>query len=107
MLDFKLNYYFEKYKDYPIPQVKEFREKFIKENGKFTYFRELVIMIQKYQIKKYGAIIDGKTGASLDNEVVYRRNKHRYYTRFGNKEEREKRKIEQKFKEVKYEKYSA
>lgn len=106
MLDFKLNYYFEKYKDYPIPVVNEFREKFESENGKFIYFRELIVMIQKYQMKKYGAIIDGKTGADSDTDKVYKRDREKFYRRFGNKEERTRRNIERKWKE-KDEKFSA
>ena len=35
MLEFKLNVYFEMYKDLPLPNRKEFREKFRKKHGKF------------------------------------------------------------------------
>lgn len=58
MLQFKLNYYFEKYKDTSIVSRDNFRQKFRKENGRFKYLEELIIMIEKYQIKKYGSGID-------------------------------------------------
>lgn len=55
MFEFKLNYYFEKYKDVSIVRRNEFRKRFKKENGEFKYLEELIIMIERYQIKKYGA----------------------------------------------------
>lgn len=56
-LDFKLNYYFNKYKDHPIANVSDFRKKFKRENGDFQYLSELIVMISKYQVKKYGETI--------------------------------------------------
>lgn len=53
-LDFKLNYYYHKYKDTPLPNSDKFRRKFEKENGKFQYLNELIVMIINYQVKKYG-----------------------------------------------------
>lgn len=58
MLDFKLNYYFEKYKDTSMVSRREFRQRFKKENGEFKYLEELIIMIERYQLKKYGTGID-------------------------------------------------
>ena len=54
-LEFQLNYYFEKYKDVSIVSRNDFRQRFRKENGKFTYLEELIMMIERYQIKKYGS----------------------------------------------------
>lgn len=68
MLEFKLNYYFEKYKDTSIVSRDNFRQRFKKENGKFNYLEELIVMIEKYQIKKYGTSIDR-------SDFVYSRNK--------------------------------
>lgn len=57
-MDFKLNYYFQKYKDTSIVSRNDFRLRFKKENGKFNYLEELIVMIEQYQIKKYGAGLD-------------------------------------------------
>lgn len=53
-LDFKLNLYFNMYKDKPLPNGDEFRKNFKKEHGKFPYLNELVVMLINYQVKKYG-----------------------------------------------------
>lgn len=58
MWEFKLNYYFEKYKDVSIVRRNDFRQRFKKENGEFKYLEELIIMIERYQIKKYGTSLD-------------------------------------------------
>lgn len=58
MLEFKLNYYFAKYKDVSIVTRNEFRQRFKKENGDFKYLEELMLMIERYQIKKYGTSLD-------------------------------------------------
>ena len=58
MWEFKLNYYFEKYKDVSMVRRNDFRQKFKKENGEFKYLEELIIMIERYQIKKYGVALD-------------------------------------------------
>ena len=54
MLDFKLNYYFEEFKDKSLPNRDEFRKNFKKKYGNFQYLEELIIMIERYQIKTYG-----------------------------------------------------
>ena len=59
MNEFKLDFYFEMYKDTTIINRSKFRHKFIKKHGKFQYLPELILMIEKYQIKKYGTTIDG------------------------------------------------
>ena len=53
-LEFKLNYYFELYKDKSFHNAKEFKTYFIKKHGEFPYLSELYMMMDKYQIKKYG-----------------------------------------------------
>ena len=55
--EFKLQFYFNLYKDYPIGSRDSFREMFRKKHGKFTYLPELIIMIERYQIKKHGATL--------------------------------------------------
>ena len=54
ILDFKLNYYYHKYKDKPLPTSEKFRKKFKRVEGKFPYLNELIVMIINYQIKEYG-----------------------------------------------------
>lgn len=53
-LDFKLKYYYHKYKDYPLPNADEFRRRFKVVEGKFPYLNELIVMIINYQVKTYG-----------------------------------------------------
>ena len=52
--EFKLNLYFDKYKNKPLPNRNEFRKEFKKKHGNFKYLEELILMIEKYQIKKFG-----------------------------------------------------
>ena len=51
MLEFKLNYYFEKYKNASVISSPKFKEVFIKKEGEFELLNELLVMIQRYQIK--------------------------------------------------------
>jgi len=53
-LEFQLNYYFEMYKDKSFRNAKEFKTHFTKKHGEFPLLKELYLMIDKYQIKKYG-----------------------------------------------------
>ena len=57
MYEFKLNYYFEIFKDDIFDNRKKFREKSIKNYDKFEYLEELILMIEKYQMKKYGNML--------------------------------------------------
>lgn len=52
--EFKLNYYFQLYKDRPCNCNKEFKDKFIKKHGEFKYLNELTLRILNYQVEKYG-----------------------------------------------------
>lgn len=90
MLEFKLNYYFNKYKDTICFRVAKFKEEFIKQEGEFELLNELVIMIQKYQHKRYGDLIsDGmNTLECLGNGVRNQKENCRNRNRFGTKEER-------------------
>lgn len=97
MLDFKLNLYYEKYKDTCIIYYTKFKALFEKDNGKFIYFNELFNMIKDYQIKKYGSLLpDGKdTNTGYIKKGTYeQRERSRYVYRYGNKRERLKRKLE-------------
>lgn len=57
MLDFKLQTYFSMYKDTPLENRGTFRLKFKKKHGEFKYVNELIVMIEKYQIDKYGELL--------------------------------------------------
>ena len=57
MLDFKLKMFFAMYSDVPLPTRREFRDNFKKKHGEFQYLEELIIMIEKFQIKKYGTTL--------------------------------------------------
>jgi hypothetical protein len=53
-LDFKLNYYFNKLKDLPFQSREKFKSRFIKRYGRFELLNELVLMVENYQMEKYG-----------------------------------------------------
>lgn len=55
--EFKLNLYFNLYKDAPLIQRNDFRKKFIKKYGKFECLEELIFMIEQYQIETYGSTL--------------------------------------------------
>lgn len=50
-LDFKLNYYYYKYKDKPLPNSDDFRRRFKIVEGKFPYLNELIVMILIIRLK--------------------------------------------------------
>lgn len=56
-MNFKLNYYFQLYKDSPVINRQKFRAEFIKKHGRFSYLNDLVLMMEQYQFKKYGHAI--------------------------------------------------
>lgn len=97
MLEFKLNYYFNLYKDTVLISATKFKDIFIRKHGKFELLNELVIMIQKYQYDKYGNLL--QTGKSL-NRIVKKgtynnMEQARIRSRFGTKEERIRRKLKE------------
>lgn len=100
MLDFKLNYYFEKYKDICILSVPRFREMFIKENGDFPLISELAMMIQKYQYKEYGNLLSSgrRTGVIVEKGTYNKKENARMRDRFGTKEERQRRALIEKWR---------
>ena len=56
--EFKLEFYFNLYKDKPLKNRDEFRKNFKKARGHFLYLPELIVRIENYQIKKYGETLD-------------------------------------------------
>lgn len=56
--EFKLEFYFNLYKDKPLKSRDEFRKNFRKAHGNFLYLPELIFRIENYQIKKYGETLD-------------------------------------------------
>ena len=56
--EFKLEFYFNLYKDKPLKNRDEFRKNFKKAHGNFLYLPELIVRIEKYQIKKYGETLN-------------------------------------------------
>ena len=94
MLEFKLNTYFEMYKNSVVISSPKFKEAFIKKHGEFELLNELVIMIQKYQYKTYGDLL--ATGKVIKRNVktgtYTKKHYERMKWRFGTKAEREIRK---------------
>lgn len=82
-LDFKLNYYFNELKDLPFQSRNEFKGNFIRKYGKFELLNELVLMVENYQIEKYGQTIcsfnPGKT--KIESERIRRLEHQRKYNR--------------------------
>lgn len=95
MLDFKLRYYFEKYKETPVISTGNFKKKFITDNGEFALLNELIVMIQRYQVKKYGDLLaSGKRTIVIVKKGTYTHNAlARDYQRYGTLEDRKIRKI--------------
>ena len=54
MADFKLNYYFAKLKDKPFSNRQNFKKYFYENYGEYQNINELIIKIERYQLKKYG-----------------------------------------------------
>lgn len=51
---FLFNYYFYKYRDYPSSNRNTFRLNFHEKHGQFEELDNLILAIQRYQVKKYG-----------------------------------------------------
>lgn len=100
MLEFKLQYYFEKYKNSCVIVAPKFKSNFIKKEGEFELLNELLVMIQRYQLKKYGDLLaSGKRTQVVVKKGNYAKlENQRKNNRFGSKEERLKRKLEEKYK---------
>lgn len=54
MKEFKLNCYFAMYKDVGISNKSKFRNLFEKKHGTYDEMSNLIRMIDRYQISKYG-----------------------------------------------------
>lgn len=101
MLEFKLNYFFEKYKESSLISITDFKREFTKAEGNFDLLIELIKMIHDYQIKKYGeCLVSG-------NMIVNKKRKKNYFNnienarkryRFGTVEERNTRKLKEAHK---------
>lgn len=88
MLEFKLRYYFEVYKDKCIIG-NHFKERFKKKHGDFPLVLELIMMIETYQRKKYGELIPSGKKIEYRETGFYKSSRyHRERQRFGTKEER-------------------
>ena len=95
MLEFKLEYYFNLYKDSVVVSTAKFKDVFIKKHGDFELLPELINMIQKYQYKKYGNLL--QTGKVITRNVKKGTFNNREYARnrnrFGTREDRIRRKL--------------
>lgn len=54
---FKQLLYFEKYKDYPISARDKFRNYFTTNHGRYKDINEVIKLIERYQVKKYGCTL--------------------------------------------------
>lgn len=54
MEEFKLQFYYNLYKEFPVVNRDNFRKLFEYRHGRFKYFNELVLMIEKHQHKMFG-----------------------------------------------------
>lgn len=68
MNEFKLEFYFNKYKDSPLPNRDTFRCNFKKAHGNFEYLEKLILKIEKYQSKKYGCVLPNSTFAKIKSK---------------------------------------
>lgn len=100
MLEFKLQYYFEEYKESNIISYTKFKEDFKKKHKDFILLKELYIMIQKYQINNYTILLgSGKDVTRNVKTGTYSKlERSRNYVRFGSNEERNARKVRDKYK---------
>lgn len=79
-IDFKLNYYYHKYKDKPLPNSDEFRKNFKRVEGNFLYLNELIVMIINYQVKIYGRTLsDDKIMRKDTRNGKYKKSKETWY----------------------------
>jgi len=71
--EFKLNLYYNIYKNSPIASREKFRKMFWKKHGRFQYLPELIYMIERYQSKKFGSLIYQDTTYNYDKKMKGRR----------------------------------
>lgn len=77
MNEFKLQFYFNLYKEKPFNSRDEFRLNFRKKHGRFQYIEELILMIEKYQMKKYGETITNHFSLRTNQEAIKINNRAR------------------------------
>lgn len=77
MNEFKLEFYFNKYKDKPLPNRDEFRKKFKKEHGKFDDLEELILKIEGYQLKRYGCTLPNDKFIKRKNKEEIKKDERR------------------------------
>lgn len=92
--EFKMNMYFEKYKDYEMYALNYFRRDFIKAEGKYDKIDELFRKIQKYQIEKYGNVVGTGGFVKINNALITKKNSTKISKLFGTKAERRARRKE-------------
>ncbi len=98
MLEFKLQIYFEEYKNAPMISTSAFKRGFIKKHGEFVLLNELINMVMSYQYKTYGNLLGtGKSAfRNVEKGTYCKREASRKYSKFGTREERINRKLESK-----------
>ena len=92
--EFKMNVYFEKYKECEMMSVYYFKKHFYEKEGKYYKIDDLVRKIQRYQINKYGNIVGTGGWAYADNKKASRQDWTTANNRFGTKKERRARRKE-------------
>lgn len=100
MLEFKLQMYFEEYKDSVVISTSAFKSKFIKKHGNFELLNELINMILKYQHKTYGSLVGtGNNTYRLVKKGTYGNlESKRIHYKLGSKQERINRKLREAHK---------
>lgn len=81
MNDFILNYYFALYKNAPLPNRDKFRMKFRTKHGKYLCLEELIVMIERYQLKKYRCTLWNTIDRIPKNEMLRTKKKDYEYRR--------------------------
>lgn len=71
MNDFKLQFYFNLYKDKAFVTRNLFRANFKRHHGDFEQLEELIKIIEQYQIKKYGCTLYENTNSELKQQTNY------------------------------------
>lgn len=74
MEDFKLNYYFNLYKDTRSRNRKYFKYIFELNHGPYDKLDELMSMIEHYQIKKYGQMLYEYDLTSQQRQIIRKLN---------------------------------
>lgn len=91
-IEFKLNFYFEKYKDYSFKTNEEFKRMFIKKEGDFILLNELVLLVNKYQVKKFGTNLHNECDINGLSRKISKRLNNKIRKKYGTVSERLRRK---------------